>query len=189
MKKRSKKSSRIRRTPLQNNWVVIIVFAFTASMASLSIYAQTIKNPPPGVFPITSSNTLSNAASNNAASANLTLTCSAADKKNAKSGPCYQGNNTTIGSGCTNQTAGQCLSNQTGFIKSYLQPVVDVLSGLVAIVVVGVIVAGGVQYSMAGNSPEAVNAARRRITNGLIALGVFLITYAFLQWLIPGGVF
>lgn len=70
-----------------------------------------------------------------------------------------------------------------------INQIVNFLSAGVAVVVVGVIIVGGIQYSMAGDKPEAVSAAKQRIINGLIALVAFILTFAFLQWLIPGGVF
>lgn len=66
---------------------------------------------------------------------------------------------------------------------------INFLAGLVGIVVVGAIILGGIQYTMAGDNPQAVSAAKKRITDGLIALVAFAFTYAFLQWLVPGGVF
>jgi hypothetical protein len=59
----------------------------------------------------------------------------------------------------------------------------------VGVVVVGVIILGGIQYTMAGDNPQAVTAAKQRIINGLIALAAFLLMFAFLEWLIPGGIF
>lgn len=70
-----------------------------------------------------------------------------------------------------------------------LNKIVGVLSGLVGVVVVGVIILGGIQYSIAGDKAEAVSAAKKRIINGVTALIAFLFIFAFLQWLIPGGVF
>jgi hypothetical protein len=67
--------------------------------------------------------------------------------------------------------------------------IVNFLSAGVGIVVTGVILVGGIQYIAAGDNPNALTAARQRITNGLIALFVFLFIYGFLQWLIPGGIF
>jgi hypothetical protein len=67
--------------------------------------------------------------------------------------------------------------------------VVNFLSVGVGIVVVGVIILGGIQYAMAGDSPEAIGKAKQRIINGLIALLAFIFTYSFVQWLVPGGVF
>jgi hypothetical protein len=67
--------------------------------------------------------------------------------------------------------------------------VVTFLSIGVGIVVVGVIILGGIQYALAGDNAQAVSAAKQRITNGLIALLTFMVTFAFLQWIIPGGIF
>ncbi|HZP55288.1 MAG TPA: hypothetical protein VFB03_00760 [Candidatus Saccharimonadales bacterium] len=95
--------------------------------------------------------------------------------------------NTQFGNDCPSNATEQCLQNQP-FIKD-LQTIVDFLSGLVGIVVVGVIILGGIQYSMAGDNPQGLTAAKGRITNGLIALAVFLFLFGLIQWLIPGGVF
>ena len=92
-----------------------------------------------------------------------------------------------IGSDCVGKSPENCLSNQP-FISD-INAIVDVLTALVGVVVVGVIILGGIQYSAAGDNPQAVSAARKRITNGLIALIAFLLTAAFLQWVIPGGLF
>lgn len=70
-----------------------------------------------------------------------------------------------------------------------IQMFVNFLSAGVGIVVVGVIILGGIQYMTSGDNPQALTAAKQRITNGLIALAAFLFTFAFLQWLIPGGIF
>lgn len=70
-----------------------------------------------------------------------------------------------------------------------LNTIVNFLSAGVGIIVVIVIIIGGIQYAMAGDNAQAVSAAKQRIINGLIAILAFLFMFAFLQWLIPGGVF
>jgi hypothetical protein len=65
---------------------------------------------------------------------------------------------------------------------------INILSGLVGIVIVTMITVGGIQYSSARDNPQAVAAARGRITNALIALVAYILMYAFLQYLIPGGI-
>ena len=70
-----------------------------------------------------------------------------------------------------------------------IQLVVNFLSAGLGVVVVAVIIVGGIQYMTAGDNPQAVSAAKQRIINGLIALMAFLLTFAFLNWLIPGGIF
>jgi hypothetical protein len=77
---------------------------------------------------------------------------------------------------------------QSPIIKR-INELVNFLSGGVAIVVTAVILVGGIQYILAGGNASAITAARHRITNGLIALFAFLFMFAFLQWLIPGGIF
>lgn len=74
-------------------------------------------------------------------------------------------------------------------IVSDLQIITNFLSAAVAIVVIGVIIVGGIQYSMAGDNPSAVTAAKKRITDGLLALTAYLLIFSLLQWLIPGGIF
>ena len=93
----------------------------------------------------------------------------------------------TPGTVATQGEISSCLKNDP--IVGDLQKIVDVLSAGVGIAVTGVIILGGVQYSMAGDKAEAVTAAKKRIYNGLIALVAFLFLAAFLQWLIPGGAF
>lgn len=65
--------------------------------------------------------------------------------------------------------------------------VVNFLSAGAVIVIVGSIIAGGIQFSWAGDNPNAVSAAKKRITDALIALIAFFFIFGFLQWLIPGG--
>ena len=67
--------------------------------------------------------------------------------------------------------------------------IVNFLSAGIGIVIVGMIILGGIQYAMAGDSPDAVSKAKQRITNALIALFAFLFLFAFVQWLVPGGIF
>lgn len=88
---------------------------------------------------------------------------------------------------CTNSTDGAVDPNNPIVID--IQLVVDFLSVGVGIIVVGVIILGGIQYTIAGDNPQAVTAAKQRIINGLIALVAFIFTFAFLQWVVPGGIF
>lgn len=88
--------------------------------------------------------------------------------------------------------AGECkdtaLSKENCGIIYYLVLLINVLSGLVGIVIVIMITIGGIQYSTARDNPQAAVAAKGRITNAVMALVFFLFTYAFLQWIVPGGV-
>lgn len=92
---------------------------------------------------------------------------------------------------CVDTTTGEKLKDcvQNNQIVQDLQAIINALSTGVVIIVVGMIILGGIQYMMAGDSPEAIAKAKQRIINALIALFSFLLVFAFLQWLIPGGIF
>ncbi len=89
---------------------------------------------------------------------------------------------------CNNSTdvgVQKCIA--TDPIVKDINLIVNFLSAGVAIVVIGSIIVGGIQYSLAGDNSTATGAAKKRISDGLIALVAFIFTFAFLQWLIPGG--
>lgn len=73
--------------------------------------------------------------------------------------------------------------------------ITNAMSALVGVVIIIMIIIGGIQYSMSGgkgggqNSPAASVAAKKRIYNAIIALILFMFMYAFLQWVVPGGIF
>ena len=74
-------------------------------------------------------------------------------------------------------------------ITKDIQLVLNFLAVGVGIFVVAMIIVGGIQYSMAGDNPEALTKAKQRITNALIALVTFIFLYSFVQWLVPRGIF
>lgn len=90
-----------------------------------------------------------------------------------------------LGNDCNDISNNDCLKKNP--ITSYINDAINFLSAGVGIIVIGMIILGGIQYSMAGDNPTATQAAKQRITNGLIALFIFLFLFAFLQWLVPGG--
>ncbi|MEK7153078.1 MAG: hypothetical protein AAB834_03965 [Patescibacteria group bacterium] len=76
----------------------------------------------------------------------------------------------------------------SGLIKNYVNPLIKLLSALVGIFVVISIVVGGIMYGSAGGDPGKVTAAKKRIYNAILALLAYLFMFAFLQWLLPGGI-
>lgn len=84
----------------------------------------------------------------------------------------------------------KCLSDSStssGKIVGILNQGLTILSGAVVISAVIMLIIGGVQYSSAGGNPDGVGAAKKKISNVLIGLLAYVFLYAFLQWLIPGG--
>ncbi len=74
-------------------------------------------------------------------------------------------------------------------IFDYLLLFINILSALVGVAIAASIIYGGIQYSSAGGDPQKVSAAKRRIFGAVIALAVYTFMFAFLQYIVPGGVF
>jgi len=75
-----------------------------------------------------------------------------------------------------------------GAIIFYLRYVLQLLSSAVAAIVLLMMIIAGVQYITSGANPGQVKAAKDRLTNALIALVLFFLMFAILQFLIPGGI-
>lgn len=90
---------------------------------------------------------------------------------------------------CSKANSPSELSAENCGIIKYIIVITNVLAALVGVVVLFSVVMGGIQYSTAGANPKIVAMARKRIINALLALAVFVFMYAFLQWLVPGGLF
>lgn len=89
--------------------------------------------------------------------------------------------------GANGETVDACF--QKNPIVNLLDMAVNFLAAGIGVIVVVMIIIGGIQYTSAGNNPQTVAAARKKITNAVIAFVAFLLVYAFMQWLIPGGIF
>ncbi|TXG76667.1 hypothetical protein E6Q11_04200 [Candidatus Dojkabacteria bacterium] len=86
------------------------------------------------------------------------------------------------------QQGSSSLNAENCGIVKWLQTFINILSAAAGLVITIVIIVGGIQYSAAKDDPQAVAAAKSRITNAIIALAAFIFFYAFLQWVVPGGV-
>lgn len=79
----------------------------------------------------------------------------------------------------------ECVNNNP--ITKMVIYAINILSAVVGIVVVGVIISAGIQYSASGGNPQVTAQAKKRIINAIIALVVYFFLFAILQWLVPGG--
>lgn len=79
------------------------------------------------------------------------------------------------------------LSKNCGIYNIFITSI-RILSGLVGVVVVAMIIVGGIQYALARDNPQAVSAAKQKIINAVIALVAYLSIFAFLQWIVIGGI-
>jgi hypothetical protein len=71
----------------------------------------------------------------------------------------------------------------------YVIPAINALSGAVGVVIIIMVAWGGVQYASARDNPQQAAAAKDHIRNALIALVIYIFMVAFLNWVVPGGVF
>jgi hypothetical protein len=85
----------------------------------------------------------------------------------------------------------KCIKNDKntgGAILAYLALILSVLSKLVGAVIVLMLVVAGIQYITSMGDPGAIKDAKNKIVNAITALVLFLMMYAILNFLIPGGI-
>ncbi len=90
---------------------------------------------------------------------------------------------------CANGDKATYTSVGDNCITKDIQTVLNFLSVGVGIIIIGSIMVAGIQYMSAGDNPQNVQAAKARIRNAILALLVFALSWSFLNWLVPGGVF
>ncbi len=86
---------------------------------------------------------------------------------------------------------GKCVPNDPasgGAIVWYAKQLIKLASGAVGSVILLMLLIAGIQYITAAGDPGRVKSAKTRITNSMIALLLFLMAFAILSFLIPGGV-
>lgn len=77
---------------------------------------------------------------------------------------------------------GNCL------VRNYINPIIQFLTALVGLAVVIAIIIGGIRYAGSDGDPQKAAAGKAQIRGAIIALVCFMLLYAALNWLIPGGV-
>lgn len=73
------------------------------------------------------------------------------------------------------------------FLTNYINPFVILLSVLVGVIAAISIVVAGIQYAMSADDPGKVTAAKTRILNTVIGLVAYIFLFAFLNYIVPGG--
>lgn len=66
--------------------------------------------------------------------------------------------------------------------------VINIMTGGVAIAAVAGVVYGAILYSSAGGSSDNIKKAKTVFTNVAIGVVMYLLAYAFLNYIIPGGI-
>ena len=74
-------------------------------------------------------------------------------------------------------------------VVCYIKPAIEFLSAGVGVVVIIMLIMGAIQYITSDGSPQAVGAAKKKMINAVLALLAFFLLFAFLNFIVPGGVF
>ena len=82
-----------------------------------------------------------------------------------------------------------CNNHQCDFIRQYVNPAINLLSAVFGFIAVISIITGGIQYSASGGDPQKVAQAKARISKTIVAVVAYMYLFAFLQFIIPGGIF
>lgn len=91
---------------------------------------------------------------------------------------------TDTGTGVNTQTK----ASDTPFVQRVNIYLKWITAGIGVLAVFGLVISG-IQYTAAGDNPQAVSEAKRRINNIIIGVLIYVLMFAALQWLIPGGLF
>lgn len=95
---------------------------------------------------------------------------------------------------CPASTNPNCSGSVSGnqalacFMSTYLNPAIALVSAAVGIVVVIGIIRGALEYTTAAGDPGKTASGKKHIINALIGLAAYLMLYALMQFIIPGGV-
>lgn len=94
-----------------------------------------------------------------------------------------------LDSDCTDPAieCGKSGSGDCGLFDKYLNPIVVFLSAAVGVAVTIGIIIGGIQYASSGGDPGKAAKARDQIRNSIITLVAFLLLWALINWIVPGG--
>ncbi len=121
--------------------------------------------------------------------------CNATDGNcgECQSNPAAKGCNIGCKNGvCTDPAAdgdSSCTRNSCDIVQKYINPTINLLSISFGLLATISIILGGIQYAASEGDPQNVTKAKSRIKNTIIAIVAYFFLFAFLQFLIPGGLF
>lgn len=84
-------------------------------------------------------------------------------------------------------TSSSCTQDNCDIISNYINPVITLLTVLVGTAVVIGIIVGAIQVMTSAGDPQKNASGKNHIRNALIAFVAYLVLWAFLQWVVPGG--
>jgi len=86
-------------------------------------------------------------------------------------------------------TAIDCSSSNCNLIQEYVVPTINLLSVAFGLIAVISLLLGAINYIASEGDPQKVSRAKMRIRNTIFSIVAFMFLYAFLNFLIPGGIF
>jgi hypothetical protein len=90
---------------------------------------------------------------------------------------------------CAANARAVCNTTNCDLVKKYVNPAIQMLTIAFGLIAVISLVMGGIQYSASGGDPQKVTEAKKRISMTLMAVAAYAFAFAFIQFLVPGGVF
>lgn len=73
------------------------------------------------------------------------------------------------------------------FITTYINPFIKLLTAIVGIGAALSLIIAGIRYSQSADDPSKVSQAKSQIVKTLIGLLAYIFLFAFLNYVIPGG--
>lgn len=98
----------------------------------------------------------------------------------------------TAGAGAPSAARGissSCTNRSCDLMNKYINPAINALSALIGILAAASLIFAGIQYITSAGDPQKASDAKDRISKTIVGLLLFGFLYAFIQFLIPGGVF
>jgi hypothetical protein len=89
---------------------------------------------------------------------------------------------------CTDP-ATTCPTSDCDLIQEYVTPTINLLAATFGLIAVISLISGGINYTTSEGDPQKVSKAKTRIRNTIFSILCFMFLYAFLNFLIPGGIF
>jgi Type IV secretion system pilin len=86
-------------------------------------------------------------------------------------------------------TAATCDTSQCNLVTKYVNPFINLFSVIFGLIAVISLILGGINFSTSEGDPQKAARAKQRIFNTIFALVGYIFFYAFLQFLVPGGLF
>jgi hypothetical protein len=83
---------------------------------------------------------------------------------------------------------GGCSGANCTFIDAYINPFIKLLSALVGIVAVIFVIFGAIQVSTSAGDPQKSANGKNHIRNAIIGMVAYVLLFATLNWLLPGGI-